>query len=322
MDSGRQQFGTLVTSANSIETTFRQIQDRIASFLVAVDGSDFLEDCWSYDKGSGGGVTRVWEGGPLIEKGGVNFSAIQGENLPASAATQFDIPFDTSFFATGVSLVIHPWNPHVPTIHMNIRYFEAGPRWWFGGGIDLTPYYPVREDVVAFHRALKDLCASCGEDYAVHKKACDEYFHIRHRNESRGVGGLFFDHLLENKKSHLQFVTALGDAFPSLYRPLIDGHRDEPYTDAQRDFQCYRRSRYVEFNLVYDRGTLFGLQSGGRIESILMSMPAIAKWRYNWTPQPDSPEAELTEVYLKPQDWLGVQHASSRACTTPRNPEQ
>jgi len=294
-----------VTEAEAIEKAFRGIQDRIASFLVEADGSAFQEDRWAYDKGAGGGVTRVWEGGPLIEKGGVNFSAIRGESLPASAATQFNIGPDTPFFATGVSLVIHPWNPHVPTIHLNVRYFEAGSLWWFGGGIDLTPYYPIREDVVAFHRALHALCHSCGEDYARHKNACDEYFYIRHRHETRGVGGLFFDHLCDDKAAHFQFVTQLGEAFPDLYRPWIERHRDRSYTEAQRDFQCYRRSRYVEFNLVYDRGTLFGLQSGGRIESILMSMPALAKWRYNWSPEPGTPEAELTEVYLKPQDWLG-----------------
>ncbi|MCL4694287.1 MAG: oxygen-dependent coproporphyrinogen oxidase [Candidatus Hydrogenedentes bacterium] len=289
---------------DAIEAAFRDIQDRIARFLVEADGSAYREDRWSYEKGSGGGITRVWEGGPLIEKGGVNFSAIHGESLPASAATQFNIAPNTPFVATGVSLVIHPWNPHVPTIHLNVRYFEAGDLWWFGGGVDLTPYYPVREDVVAFHRALKQLCDACGEDYVTHKKACDEYFFIRHRDETRGVGGLFFDHLRHDKERHYEFVCALGNGFPSLYRPLIERHRDAPYTDAQRDFQCYRRSRYVEFNLVYDRGTLFGLQSGGRIESILMSMPAVAKWRYDWRPEPGTPEAELTEVYLKPQDWL------------------
>jgi coproporphyrinogen III oxidase len=295
-----------VAGVESIEAAFRGIHDRIATFLVEADGTVFREDSWTYEKGAGGGVTRIWEGGPLIEKGGVNFSAIRGMSLPASAATQFNIAPDTPFVATGVSLVIHPWNPHVPTIHLNVRYFEAGSQWWFGGGIDLTPYYPVRNDVVAFHRALKELCESCGEDYAIHKSACDEYFYIRHRNETRGVGGLFFDHLGEDKARHFHFVTTLGDAFPTLYRPLIDRHRDESYSDAQRDFQCYRRSRYVEFNLVYDRGTLFGLQSGGRIESILMSMPPVVQWRYNWSPEPGSPEAELTEVYLKPQDWLDV----------------
>ncbi len=289
---------------NAVETKFREIQDRIASFLVEADGAPFREDRWTYDKGTGGGVTRIWEGGPLIEKGGVNFSAIHGDSLPGSAATQFNIAPDTPFSATGVSLVIHPWNPYVPTIHLNVRYFEAGPLWWFGGGVDLTPYYPVRDEVVRFHQSLKTLCDYCNEEYALHKKACDDYFFIRHRNETRGVGGLFFDHLRLDKDAHFRFVTALGEAFPDLYRPFIERHRDDPYTDAQREFQCYRRSRYVEFNLVYDRGTLFGLQSGGRIESVLMSMPPVAHWRYNWVPVPGTPESELTEVYLKPQDWL------------------
>ncbi len=293
-----------MADTDAIEREFRAIHDATAVFLADADGSAHREDAWSYDKGSGGGISRVWENGNVIEKGGVNFSAIHGQDLPASAATQFNIAPDMPFFATGVSLVIHPWNPHVPTIHMNIRYFEAGQVWWFGGGVDLTPYYPVRNEVVAFHQSLKDLCDECGEDYAAHKKMCDEYFSLRHRNESRGVGGLFFDHLQDDWEHHFRFVTALGRAFPNLYRPFIVAHRDDAYTKAQRDFQCYRRSRYVEFNLIYDRGTLFGLQSGGRIESVLMSMPAVAHWRYNWAPEPGSREAELTDVYLKPQDWL------------------
>ena len=293
-----------MADARLIETRFREIQDRVSSFLTGEDGSSCREERWDYANGGGGGITRVWENSALLEKAGVNFSAIEGACLPRSAATQFQISEGTPFIATGVSVVVHPQNPFVPTIHMNVRYFEAGTRWWFGGGVDLTPYYPVRSEVVGFHRALKTLCDDCGEDYPAHKKACDEYFFIRHRNETRGVGGLFFDHLCADREGHLAFVTALGMAFPDLYRPFIQAHRDEPYTAAQREFQCYRRSRYVEFNLVYDRGTLFGLQSGGRIESILMSMPAVAAWRYNWTPEPGSPEAELTEYYLKPLNWL------------------
>ncbi|GMU91187.1 MAG: coproporphyrinogen oxidase [Candidatus Hydrogenedentota bacterium] len=288
-----------------IERAFRRVHDRISAFLAEQDGRPYREDVWDYDRGSGGGVTRVWEHATLIEKGGVNFSAIRGVSLPKAAATQFQIPENTPFFATGVSLVIHPWNPHVPTVHMNVRYFEAGTLWWFGGGMDLTPYYPVREQVVAFHRALKSLCAECGEDYAFHKKTCDEYFYIRHRNEMRGVGGIFFDHLYADKEKHLRFTEQLGMAFNDIYRPLVEANRDRAYTAEQRDFQLYRRSRYVEFNLIYDRGTLFGLQSGGRIESILMSLPATANWRYNWSPQPGTPEAELTEVYLTPRDWAG-----------------
>jgi coproporphyrinogen III oxidase len=291
-------------SANQIESAFRRVQDMIAAFLANADGSPYLEDVWTYDRGSGGGVTRIWEDSRVIEKGGVNFSYIEGASLPAAAATQFRIPEGTPFIATGVSLVIHPYNPFVPTIHMNIRYFEAGDVWWFGGGMDLTPYYPVRHEVIAFHQALKDICNSCGEDYATHKRTCDEYFFIKHRNEMRGVGGLFFDHLHTDRERNLSFVESLGMAFPAIYGPLIEANKDRPYTDAQREFQLFRRSRYVEFNLVYDRGTLFGLQSGGRIESILMSLPAIARWRYNWSPEPGTPEAELSDVYLKPSDWL------------------
>jgi coproporphyrinogen III oxidase len=294
-----------MVGGDDIERAFRHVHDHISAFLADQDGQPYREDVWDYDRGSGGGITRVWEHATLIEKGGVNFSAIRGASLPNAAATQFHIPENTPFFATGVSLVIHPWNPHVPTVHMNVRYFEAGPLWWFGGGMDLTPYYPVREEVVGFHRALKALCEECGEDYAMHKKTCDEYFVIRHRNEMRGVGGIFFDHMHEDKEKHLRFAERLGMAFSDIYGPLIEANRDRPYTPAQRDFQLYRRSRYVEFNLVYDRGTLFGLQSGGRIESILMSLPATANWRYNWSPQPGTPEAELTEVYLKPWNWAG-----------------
>ena len=291
--------------APEIAASYREVHDSISAFLAEQDGKRYREDKWDFDRGTGGGVTRIWENANLIEKGGVNFSAIHGASLPQAAATAFKIEAGTPYFATGVSLVIHPHNPHVPTIHMNIRYFEAGAMWWFGGGIDLTPYQPVREEVVAFHRGLKDLCEGCGEDYEKHKKTCDDYFYIKHRGEMRGVGGIFFDHLREDKAKHFQLTTALGNAFNDLYRPLIAANRTKPFTAAQRDFQLYRRSRYVEFNLVYDRGTLFGLQSGGRIESILMSLPALASWRYDWSPEPGSPEHELTTVYLQPQDWAG-----------------
>lgn len=293
----------MTQAAGDIERAYRDVHDRISTFLAEQDGSEYREDVWNYDRGSGGGVTRVWENSTLIEKGGVNFSAIHGESLPQAAATAFKVPFGTPFFATGVSLVIHPRNPHVPTIHMNIRYFEAEDHWWFGGGIDLTPYVPVREEAIAFHSALKSLCERCGEDYAHHKKTCDEYFCIKHRNEMRGIGGIFFDHQRTVKTKHLDFATALGNAFNDIYAPLISANRDKPFTERQRDFQLFRRSRYVEFNLVYDRGTLFGLQSGGRIESILMSLPAVAQWRYDWAPEPGTPEHELTTVFLQPHDW-------------------
>lgn len=293
-------------NVETIESEFRRVQDCICDFLSAKDGRRYTEDRWDYDKGDGGGITRVWEHANLLEKGGVNFSAIRGGSLPSSAATAFQLPDGTPFTATGVSLVIHPWSPMIPTIHMNIRYFEAGERWWFGGGIDLTPYYPVREEIIAFHRGVKAVCDASGEDYAAHKKTCDEYFYLKHRGETRGVGGIFFDHLQTDKEANLAFACGLGMAFPALYGPFIDGHRDDEYSVAQREFQLYRRGRYVEFNLVYDRGTLFGLQSNGRTESILMSLPAACHWRYNWTPEAGTLEAELTEFYLKPQDWIGM----------------
>jgi len=290
-------------TADDIQAGFRDVQDRICDFLAEEDGRRAHEDNWSYTKGSGGGRTRVWEHANLIEKGGVNFSAIRGDSMPSAAATQIQIPPDTPFLATGVSLVIHPWSPHVPTIHMNIRYFEAGEVWWFGGGIDLTPTYPVKAQVIEFHQALKAICDESGYSYAEHKKNCDEYFFLKHRNEMRGIGGTFFDHLRDDKGKAFNYCLALGRSFPNLYRPFVEGNRDTPYTEAQRDFQLYRRGRYVEFNLIYDRGTIFGLQSQGRTESILMSLPATAHWRYNWHPAPGTPEHELTEFYLKPQDW-------------------
>ncbi len=296
---------TAVTTEH-IQSEFRNVQDHICAFLNDADGVPFREDAWDYGKGSGGGRTRVWEHAKLLEKGGVNFSAIQGASLPPAAATEFKLAPGTPFLATGVSLVLHPWNPYVPTIHMNIRYFEAGDLWWFGGGIDVTPYYPVREEVVAYHRRLKQVCDESGEDYAAHKKNCDEYFFLKHRDETRGIGGTFFDHLKSDKAKNLAYCVNLGRAFPDLYRPFIEAHRNDKHTDAEREFQLYRRGRYVEFNLVYDRGTLFGLQSQGRTESILMSLPATAHWRYDWRPGPGTREAQLTDEYLKPRDWLSL----------------
>ena len=286
---------------DTVTTTFRNVQDRICGFLNGED-APYREDAWSYAGGKGGGITRVWEEGPLLEKGGVGFSAIEGTSLPPSAATQFQIAPGTPFFATGVSLVMHPRNPHVPTVHMNIRYFEAGEVCWFGGGIDLTPYYPREEQIKAFHRDLRALCAAHGRDHAAFKRACDEYFFLKHRGEARGVGGLFFDHLQVGREQDLAFTEALGLAFPSLYAPVL-ANRATTVTDKQRDFQLYRRARYVEFNLLHDRGTLFGLQSGGRTESILMSMPPLAKWVYGYRAEPGSDEERLTDYFLKPQDW-------------------
>ena len=292
--------------AHEIQDTFKIVQDRICEFLNEENGEPYSEDLWDYDKGSGGGRTRVWEKGSVLEKGGVNFSGLRGDALPQSAATEIEIPSDTPFLATGVSMVIHPWSPHIPTIHMNIRYFEAGEVWWFGGGIDLTPTYPVKAQCIEFHQALKAICDESGYDYAEHKKNCDEYFFLKHRSEMRGIGGTFYDHLRDDKEKAFAYCVNLGMAFPNLYRPFIEANRHTPQTDAQREFQLYRRGRYVEFNLVYDRGTTFGLQSQGRTESILMSLPATATWRYNWHAEPGTPEHELTDFYLKPQDWANM----------------
>lgn len=290
--------------SDDIQAAFREVQDHICDFLTAQDGESYHEDNWDYHKGSGGGRTRVWEHARLLEKGGVNFSAIRGESMPKAAATQISIPENTPYIATGVSMVLHPWNPHIPTTHMNIRYFEAGDTWWFGGGIDVTPYYPVLDQVVAYHRQLKNLCKQCGYSYDEHKKNCDEYFWLKHREETRGVGGTFFDHLQDDKQKAFDYCVALGKAFPELYGPFVAANRDKEHTEAEREFQLYRRGRYVEFNLLFDRGTVFGIQSGGRTESILMSLPATAHWRYDYQPAPGTPEHELTEKYLQPRDWL------------------
>ncbi len=291
---------------DEVAQRFRAVQDHICSFLDAENGKRHHEDAWTYEKGEGGGRTRVYDdGGDLLEKGGVNFSALTGGSLPASAATAFRIPDGTPFFATGVSLVLHPRNPLVPTIHLNIRYFEAGDVYWFGGGVDLTPYYPEESMVADFHRALRVFCDSAGRDYAAYKKACDEFFYLKHRREARGVGGLFFDHLRGPREEELAFVEGLGRLFPDLYRPFA-ALRHLPYTEAQREFQLHRRSRYAEFNLVWDRGTLFGLQSDGRTESILMSLPPVCKWKYGYVPAPGSAEERLTEYFLKPRDWASM----------------
>lgn len=300
---------------NHIAEAFRKVQDRICAFLDAENVRPHREDVWDYGNldtasvgpsgQSGGGRTRTWDGGDLLEKGGVGFSAIQGTSLPPSALAQLQLPQGTPFFATGVSLVMHPRNPHVPTIHLNVRYFEAGETWWFGGGIDLTPYYPVESQVIGFHKALQSLCHAHGRDHAAWKRACDDYFFLKNRGEARGVGGIFFDHQKADKAKDFAFAEALGLAFPDLYRPFLP-NRALPATEAQREFQLYRRSRYVEFNLLYDRGTLFGLQSGGRTESILLSMPPLARWEYGYQPLPGTPEDRLTAYFLKPRDWASM----------------
>ncbi|KAA3624359.1 MAG: oxygen-dependent coproporphyrinogen oxidase [Proteobacteria bacterium] len=289
----------------------RRLQDRICIALQRLDGRGaFHEDAWQHQNG-GGGRTRVIADGDVFEKGGVNFSHVRGAALPASASERRPELAGAPFEAVGVSLVMHPLNPYVPTSHMNVRFFIAAaqsskPTWWFGGGFDLTPYYGFEEDVRHWHEVAKDACASLGDDYHQRFKAwCDDYFFIRHRDEPRGVGGLFFDDLSEPGFAPcFDFVRAVGEGYLDAYGPIVERRRNTPYSQRERDFQLYRRGRYVEFNLVYDRGTLFGLQSGGRTESILMSLPPQVTWRYDYRPETGTPEAELYDVFLKPRDWL------------------
>ena len=291
----------------------KSLQDRICDALETADGSGkFIEDNWQRQEG-GGGRTRVLTDGTVIEQGGVNFSTVSGDKLPPSATAHRPELAGRTWQACGVSLVIHPKNPHIPTSHANVRFFIAekegeAPVWWFGGGFDLTPFYPVKEDVVHWHQTAADLCAPFGDDiYQQHKQWCDEYFYLKHRDETRGVGGLFFDDLNHwDFDTCLNYIKAVGQGFIDAYVPIINNRKDTPYNDHQRQFQLYRRGRYVEFNLVFDRGTLFGLQSGGRTESILMSMPPLARWEYNYQPEENSAEALLYSEYLKPQNWLNV----------------
>jgi len=272
--------------------------------------AEFKEDQWDYP-GGGGGRTRIMESGSTFEKAGVNFSHVQGEQLPQAATAQRPELAGRSFQAVGVSLVVHPLNPHVPTSHANVRFFIAekeglDPVWWFGGGFDLTPYYPVEEDVVHWHTVARQACQPFGDDvYTRYKRWCDEYFFIRHRNEMRGVGGLFFDDLNEwGFDRCFEFLQSVGDHYVSAYLPIVQRRENTGYGERERSFQLYRRGRYVEFNLVYDRGTLFGLQSGGRTESILMSLPPVVHWAYDWQPEKGSAEEELYVNYLQPGDWV------------------
>ena len=255
--------------------------------------------------------------GAVFEKGGVNFSDVRGASLPASATAHRPELAGGSFRAMGVSLVIHPKNPYVPTSHANVRLFVAykdgvEPVWWFGGGYDLTPFYPFAEDCEHWHRVARDACAPFGDEvYSRYKRWCDEYFYLRHRDETRGVGGLFFDDLNEWEfEQCFAFVRSVGDSYLRAYRPIVQRRKSTGYGEREREFQLYRRGRYAEFNLVYDRGTIFGLQSGGRTESILMSLPPLARWSYDWSPEPGSAEAELYEHYLQPRDWLGMESPS------------
>lgn len=286
------------------------LQEDICKQLEAIDGGSFVEDSWQREEG-GGGRSRVLENGAIIEKGGVNFSHVFGTRLPPSATAHRPELAGRHWQAMGVSLVIHPRNPYAPTSHANVRFFIAEkegeqPVWWFGGGFDLTPYYGNEEDVRHWHQTAHDACQPFGDDiYPRFKTWCDEYFFLKHRNEARGVGGLFFDdYNAPGFTDSFALMRAVGDAYIRAYRPVLEKRKDTPYGERERDFQLYRRGRYVEFNLVLDRGTLFGLQSGGRTESILMSLPPLVSWRYDWQPEAGSAEAELTEKFLPAQDWL------------------
>jgi coproporphyrinogen III oxidase len=323
-------------SRQQVSQFMRQLQDRICEGLEHLDGvGQFREDSWEREEG-GGGRSRVIRDGDVFEQGGVNFSEVWGKDLPPSIVVQRPEAAGHEFYATGTSMVLHPRNPYIPTVHLNYRYFEAGPVWWFGGGIDLTPYYPFVEDVIHFHRTLKQTCdAHHPHYYQAFKLWCDEYFYLKHRNETRGVGGLFFDYQDTQGKlypvsypgsqsdtiasrfsesvgavpgrtweSLFAFVNDCGNAFLPAYVPIAERRRSMEYGDRERNFQLYRRGRYVEFNLVYDRGTIFGLQTNGRTESILMSLPPLVRWEYAYQPEPNSPEAELYTTFLKPQNWL------------------
>lgn len=287
------------------------LQDDICAQLEAEDGEGrFVEDEWVREEG-GGGRSRVLAEGAVIEKGGVNFSHVRGAALPPSATAARPELAGRSFEAMGVSLVIHPRNPHVPTSHANVRFFiaekeGAAPVWWFGGGFDLTPYYGAEEDVRHWHTVARAACQPFGDGiYPAWKKWCDDYFFLPHRNEQRGVGGLFFDDLNEpDFEQCFAMMRSVGDAYVPAYRPIMAKRKAQPWTEQERQFQLYRRGRYVEFNLVYDRGTLFGLQSGGRTESILMSLPPLVRWDYDWHPEPGTPEANLYEQFLRPREWL------------------
>jgi coproporphyrinogen III oxidase len=293
-----------------VRTFLRGLQARICERLEAADGRGrFVEDAWQRAEG-GGGRSRVMKRGAVFEQAGVNFSEVSGARLPPSASAHRPVIAGRAWTALGVSLVAHPENPYVPTTHMNVRYFEAradgAPTvWWFGGGFDLTPYYPFDADVVHWHTVARDLCAPFGDDvYSRYKRWCDEYFFLKHRGETRGVGGLFYDDLDEGGFERCFALTAaVGNGFIDAYLPIVENRKAHAWSEREREFQLYRRGRYVEFNLVYDRGTLFGLQSGGRAESILMSLPPRVRFEYAYAPEDGSPEARLTE-YLKPRDWV------------------
>ena len=283
------------------ETYFKRLQDRITRAIEEIDGSAFREDDWARE-GGGGGRTRVLEDGRVFEKAGVNFSSVHG-NLPEQFAAKIPLGSGTEFFATGVSLVFHPRSPMIPAVHANFRYLEKGDAHWFGGGTDLTPYYPYAEDATHFHRTIRQACDRHDREfYDRFKQWCDDYFTLKHRGEMRGVGGIFFDYLQGDREKHFAFVQDAGDVFLDTYLPIVRRRMNEPYGEHERQYQLYRRGRYVEFNLLYDRGTIFGLETRGRTESILMSLPPLARWVYNLTPEPGSREEKALEFY-KPRDW-------------------
>ena len=298
-------------SVNAVQIFLHELQDRLCAALESADGdARFVEDAWQRAEG-GGGRTRVLKNGAVFEQAGVNFSCVSGERLPPAASAHRPDLAGCPWTALGVSLVVHPSNPYVPTTHMNVRYFEAQansaePAWWFGGGFDLTPFYPFDADIVHWHTVARDACAAFGDDvYARYKRWCDEYFWLKHRAESRGVGGLFYDDVNAGGFERCFGITrAVGNGFLDAYLPVVERRKATPFGAREREFQLYRRGRYVEFNLVYDRGTLFGLQSGGRTESILMSLPPRVRFEYAYAPAPGSDEARLAD-YLKPRDWLG-----------------
>ena len=295
---------------NQVKEYLQALQSRIVAELEQLDGkATFRRDPWDRP-GGGGGLSCVLSNGEVFEQAGVGFSHVFGDRMPPSATKNRPELAGSGFQAVGVSLVIHPRNPYVPTTHANYRYFTASSdeasAWWFGGGFDLTPYYPFEEDVIHWHQVARDACSPFGDDlYPRFKKWCDEYFFLKHRNETRGVGGLFFDDFNElGFDRSFEFLQAAGDSFLEAYRPVVRKRKDHPYGERQREFQLYRRGRYVEFNLIYDRGTIFGLQSGGRTESILMSLPPRVRWEYNWQPEAGSAEAKLYSDFLRPRDWL------------------
>ncbi|NEP83011.1 MAG: oxygen-dependent coproporphyrinogen oxidase [Okeania sp. SIO3C4] len=322
---------SLSSTQGRVSKFMQDIQDEICQGLEELDGiGKFKEDSWERP-GGGGGRSRIIRDGGVFEQGGVNFSEVWGDRLPPSILAQRPEAEGHGFYATGTSMVLHPKNPYVPTVHLNYRYFEAGPVWWFGGGIDLTPYYPYAEDAAHFHQTIKAACdKSHKEYYPVFKRWCDEYFYLKHRQEMRGVGGIFFDYQdgqgelykgpdsqgpaatysqqvgipeSRNWESLFTFVQNCGKSFLPAYKTIVERRQPMEYSDRERNFQLYRRGRYVEFNLVYDRGTIFGLQTNGRTESILMSLPPLVRWEYGYSPEPNTPEAKLYEVFLKPHDW-------------------